>query len=136
MLIYVWCVDFADGPPTFLVRPEAASVPDGSALVLFCRAAGDPPPSIMWLLNGHTIAESRYVSLFQSFRCCSALHFQSAFQDSQNPIFDEYCNILWPYRTLIGFLVFFWTFGFKVTRRMWMQGMLYFHLFLVKQLAV
>ncbi|CAD5209062.1 unnamed protein product [Bursaphelenchus okinawaensis] len=49
-----------DGPPTFLVRPQDSRVPNGSTLVLFCRASGQPLPSIMWLMNGHTIAETRF----------------------------------------------------------------------------
>ncbi|KAI6183528.1 hypothetical protein M3Y97_00498500 [Aphelenchoides bicaudatus] len=49
-----------DGPPFLLVRPESKTVPVDTAVVLFCRASGEPPPNIMWLSNGLIITDSRY----------------------------------------------------------------------------
>jgi hypothetical protein len=53
-----------DGPPSLLVRPESKTVPVDTAVVLFCRAGGDPLPNVMWLSNGHIITDSRFVFLY------------------------------------------------------------------------
>ncbi|KAI6232755.1 hypothetical protein M3Y99_01000100 [Aphelenchoides fujianensis] len=49
-----------DGPPTLLVRPDSKTVIQDTAVVLFCRALGEPLPNIMWLVDGHLITDSRY----------------------------------------------------------------------------
>lgn len=51
---------FLDGPPKLLVRPDSKTVPVDTAVVLFCRADGQPLPNVMWLSNGHIITDSRY----------------------------------------------------------------------------
>ncbi|KAI6242206.1 hypothetical protein M3Y99_00261700 [Aphelenchoides fujianensis] len=50
----------ANGPPTLLVRPDSKTVIQDTAVVLFCRALGEPLPNIMWLVDGHLITDSRY----------------------------------------------------------------------------
>jgi|SRR5690348_12660043 hypothetical protein len=55
-------LNILDGPPSLLVRPESKIVPVDTAVVLFCRAGGEPAPNIMWLSNGLIITDSRFVN--------------------------------------------------------------------------
>uniref|UniRef100_A0A914WB64 Ig-like domain-containing protein n=1 Tax=Plectus sambesii TaxID=2011161 RepID=A0A914WB64_9BILA len=48
-----------DDAARLVVRPESATVQLESRVSFFCRADGNPLPSISWRRNGHVISEAR-----------------------------------------------------------------------------
>lgn len=47
--------------PVFVSKPEPAQVEESEWARFCCRVTGHPKPRVMWLINGHTIANgSRY----------------------------------------------------------------------------
>lgn len=59
----VYCINDAGWMVTdaarLVVRPESATVQLESRVSFFCRADGNPLPSISWRRNGHVISEAR-----------------------------------------------------------------------------
>uniref|UniRef100_A0A914WDW5 Ig-like domain-containing protein n=1 Tax=Plectus sambesii TaxID=2011161 RepID=A0A914WDW5_9BILA len=57
--VYQGYIDALSYAARLVVRPESATVQLESRVSFFCRADGNPLPSISWRRNGHVISEAR-----------------------------------------------------------------------------
>uniref|UniRef100_A0A7E4VAE3 Ig-like domain-containing protein n=1 Tax=Panagrellus redivivus TaxID=6233 RepID=A0A7E4VAE3_PANRE len=69
VLLTVLAIGRCEGPaaarddgPTLLVKPDSSIVPADTRVSFFCRADGNPIPTVVWRRNGDPISDSRFTT--------------------------------------------------------------------------
>ncbi|CCQ25647.1 protein-tyrosine-phosphatase [Caenorhabditis elegans] len=65
-----------DDPARLVVRPDSSTVVDESKISFFCRADGNPLPSVIWRVNGKSITDHNRISIKSLATGLSTLRFE------------------------------------------------------------
>ncbi|UMM17915.1 hypothetical protein L5515_014237 [Caenorhabditis briggsae] len=65
-----------DDPARLVVRPDSSTVVDESKISFFCRADGNPLPSVIWRVNGKSISDHNRISIKSLSTGLSTLRFE------------------------------------------------------------
>ncbi|KAF1765484.1 hypothetical protein GCK72_005436 [Caenorhabditis remanei] len=63
-------------PARLVVRPDSSTVVDESKISFFCRADGNPLPSVIWRVNGKSISDHNRISIKSLSTGLSTLRFE------------------------------------------------------------
>ncbi|CCQ25649.1 protein-tyrosine-phosphatase [Caenorhabditis elegans] len=63
-------------PARLVVRPDSSTVVDESKISFFCRADGNPLPSVIWRVNGKSITDHNRISIKSLATGLSTLRFE------------------------------------------------------------